>query len=53
MRINSFGLQNFRLFGEKKQSIHLSDDKNIVIILGNNGTGKTSILDSLALSSLC
>ena len=50
MRINSFGLQNFRLFGEKKQSIHLSDDKNIVIILGNNGTGKTSILDSLALS---
>ncbi len=49
MRIKSLSLQNFRLFGDDTQSIHFDRSKNITILLGDNGAGKTSILDSLAL----
>jgi predicted ATPase len=45
----SLELENVRCFGEKQQ-ISFSDDNNPkrwTIILGNNGTGKTTILQSL------
>lgn len=49
MRIKSLSLKNIRLFGDKPQNA----DKNVVILLGNNGCGKSTILDaaSILLSS--
>lgn len=51
MRVKSLSLQNFRLFGDETQTTgELPLDKNIVVIIGDNGAGKTSILDAIALS---
>jgi len=47
MRITNITLEGFRRFS-KKQVIPFSKDKNVSIILGNNNTGKTSILDAIA-----
>lgn len=37
-----------RVFGENEQVISFAPDKNVVIFLGNNGCGKTTILDALS-----
>lgn len=51
MRVKSLSLQNFRLFGNETQTTgELPSDKNAVVIIGDNGAGKTSILDAIALS---
>lgn len=47
MRLHSLVLQNMRLFGSPARRIEFAEDKNITIFLGNNGTGKTTILDSI------
>lgn len=46
-------LKNIRLFGDKPQTVSFDADKNVVILLGNNGCGKSTILDaaSILLSS--
>lgn len=53
MRIKSLSLKNIRLFGDKPQTVSFDADKNVVILLGNNGCGKSTILDaaSILLSS--
>lgn len=53
MRIKSLSLRNIRLFGDNPQTVSFDADKNIVILLGNNGSGKSTILDaaSILLSS--
>lgn len=53
MRIKSLSLKNIRLFGDKPQTVSFDADKNVVILLGNNGSGKSTILDaaSILLSS--
>ncbi len=43
-------LINFRLFGEDEQVLKFSSDKNVTILVGNNGSGKSSILDAIAIS---
>ena len=43
-------ISNFRLFGNQRQSIVFDEEKPITVLLGNNGTGKTSLLDALAIS---
>lgn len=51
MRVKSLSLRNFRLFGDETQTTgELPSDKNAVVIIGDNGAGKTSILDAIALS---
>lgn len=37
-----------RLIGNTTKSLNFRDDKNVVILLGDNGLGKTTVLDALA-----
>lgn len=46
MRINNLCLQNFRCYDELTIDFH----KNMTVIVGENGKGKTAILDALAIS---
>ncbi len=48
--LKQLSLRNFRLFGEDEQVLKFSSDKNVTIIVGNNGSGKSSILDAIAIS---
>lgn len=48
MYIDRIILNNFRVYkGENTINLSVSDDKNVAIITGNNGFGKTSLLTSL------
>lgn len=47
-RIKQLSLRNYRLFGPNEQSINFAEDKNVTILVGNNGSGKSSILDAIA-----
>ena len=47
MRIDTLDLQNFRCF----ESFHLDLDPRCTVLIGNNGAGKTAILDALAVAS--
>ena len=49
MRLKSLSLKNMRLFGKAEQTINFREDKNVTIIVGNNSTGKSSILDSISI----
>lgn len=49
MRITDLRLRNIRIIGEDFPQIVFSQNQNATIFLGNNGCGKTTILDSLAL----
>ncbi len=46
-KISKLGLRNFRCFG----SLDIADFKQIVVLAGKNGSGKTSILEALSLFS--
>lgn len=48
MRIEQLTLKNVRLFGNDEQTLQFDKDKNITILLGNNGYGKSTILDTLS-----
>lgn len=48
MRIKSLTLKNYRLFGNEVQTLNFAEDKNITVIVGNNGSGKSSILDAIS-----
>jgi predicted ATP-binding protein involved in virulence len=50
MRFESIEVQNMRLFGDDKCIVTADVDKNVIILLGDNGTGKTSLLDAIAIS---
>jgi predicted ATPase len=58
MYVNSIKIKNFRCFRETEITLQNPDSnnslkfKNINILLGNNGSGKSSILRALALSTL-
>ncbi|MEO6729832.1 MAG: AAA family ATPase [Ferruginibacter sp.] len=48
MYIDRIILNNFRVYkGENVINLSVTDDKNVAIITGNNGFGKTSLLTSL------
>lgn len=49
MRINELKLKNIRIIGEDFPVLKFSSSFNVTIILGNNGCGKTTILDSISL----
>lgn len=48
MRIESLKIRNMRIFGGDEQEIVFDSQKRVVIFLGNNGCGKTTILDALS-----
>lgn len=50
MKIKEFGLRNFKSYGNNRQSISLNDGGSINLLIGRNGTGKTSLLQSLDFS---
>lgn len=47
IRINEVTLDNFRAFNDFKLNL---PNENLTVIIGNNGAGKTTILDSIAMS---
>lgn len=49
MRIERLTMRNMRLFGDANQSLDFDNDRNITILLGNNGCGKSTILDTIAI----
>lgn len=46
-RIHSLDIENFRRF----KSLHISLDDSLNVIVGNNGAGKTSLLDAFAIAA--
>ncbi|RLD21546.1 MAG: hypothetical protein DRI69_03760 [Bacteroidetes bacterium] len=46
MRLKKLDLKNFRLFSNFELEM---PDSNLIVLVGNNGAGKTSILDAIAL----
>lgn len=48
MRFNSISIRNMRLIGKDPLRVKFDHDKNVVILLGDNGLGKTTILDAMA-----
>lgn len=44
MRINTFTVKNLRLYGDEEQTIEFDPQKNVMVLLGDNGAGKTSLL---------
>lgn len=44
MRINKFTVKNLRLYGNEEQTIEFDPKKNVMVLLGDNGAGKTSLL---------
>lgn len=48
MRLKRIKISNMRLIGEEPKVIEVAEDKNFLILLGNNGEGKTTILDAIA-----
>lgn len=49
MRIESLKIRNMRIFGGEEQEVVFDSQKNVAIFLGNNGCGKTTILDALSI----
>lgn len=49
MRLTDLKLRNIRVFGADFPAIEFAPGMNTTIFLGNNGCGKTTILDSIAL----
>lgn len=44
MRLNKLSVRNLRLYGDEEQTIEFDPQKNITVLLGDNGAGKTSLL---------
>lgn len=50
MRFEELNVQNMRLIGSESRIIQAAPDKNVLILWGNNGVGKTTLLDAIAVS---
>lgn len=48
MRFDKISIENMRLVGEPARTINISREKDVLILLGDNGYGKTTILDAMA-----
>jgi len=50
MLIKEFSLQNFKSFGNNKQTIKLNIDGGLILLSGDNGNGKSSLQESIDFS---
>lgn len=48
MRLDKISIANMRLVGEEARELNIDSNKNVLILLGDNGFGKTTILDAIA-----
>ena len=48
MRLDRISITNMRLVGEDTREININSAKNVLILLGDNGFGKTTVLDAIA-----
>ena len=48
MRLDKISIANMRLVGEDARELNIDPAKNVLILLGDNGFGKTTILDAIA-----
>lgn len=48
MRLDRISITNMRLVGEDTREININPSKNVLILLGDNGFGKTTVLDAVA-----
>ena len=48
MRLDKISITNMRLVGEDARELNIDSAKNVLILLGDNGFGKTTILDAIA-----
>ena len=48
MRLDKISITNMRLVGEDTRELNIDSAKNVLILLGDNGFGKTTILDAIA-----
>ena len=46
MKLNKLTVKNLRLYGDEEQTIIFDPQKSITVLLGDNGAGKTSLLDA-------
>ena len=47
MIINSIGIRNFKSFGNNVQQIDFSKEGQLILLTGQNGNGKSSLLESI------
>ena len=47
MILKNFGLKNFKSYGNNRQDIQLTENGSVNLLVGRNGSGKTSLLQSL------
>ena len=50
MKIKEFAFKNICSYGNKVQTFKFSDDPNLILVQGTNGSGKSSISDALTVS---
>ena len=49
MRLNKLTVKNLRIYGDEEQTIVFDPKKNITVLLGDNGAGKSSLLDACSI----
>lgn len=50
MKVTEFAFKNICSYGNKVQTFKFSDDPNLILVQGTNGSGKSSISDALTVS---
>jgi len=51
MKLKEFGFRNITSYGNKLHTFTLSDDPELILIIGENGSGKTSISDVITFAN--